>query len=923
MISRKKKKVERVWRQAVLQCAMATDADMQAFMEMEGAGEGGIPGETGGSAVDEDEMFAMMAMVEEQEQARGGSVAAAGRREPKQSKRRLSLSAADSKPGKENATPQPAARAGVSKRAGLFAASEGNAAAAGEDESAGGDNSSSDSPLDQEVEEEEDETTPDHVCWRTVPTSGEYVPLTLESGARYYLEVRSDAASRREARLDEMEWKQRGNGDMGSSIGELLRQIEREERSRAVSAAASSSAGPASDAKEEAPKSRGGARAGAQLWVDKYRPKAFVDLLSEDRVNRQVLGWLKSWDPIVFRSSTRRGSDGFKRLMNSPARRGRKKRSAEARDGGEEDDGGSGKRRPEHRIILISGPPGLGKTTLAHIAARHAGYKTVEVNASDDRAARTLMAKVRAATTMQSVLGERRPNCLVIDEIDGALAGSEGSSAISKLVKLAEGRGLSRPIICICNDMYSPALRPLRAVARVFTFRRPPARKLVARLRYICRRERLRCDLGALQALVRMLDADIRACLNMLQFVKTRRGALTSETLRGSSLGEKDVGRDRFDVWNSVFRREGVSGGVGGAASSGAAALGGAAARHPETRQLGEMCSWLRGHGEHERVLEGVHFNYPHQPYADLGFHATAEIAEWCAVADVWATSARQSQNFAALGYVPYAVAGIHRLVRTPRPKYVHFPRADAKLRAHKRDNESILRSFLGSGNKLARDGMTTRCAAVEVLSPLLDVLTAHRPHDRKNLVDTYLSLGLTFKPAQGLEQGQRDEQSTQGGFQYSAMQRLEMEPEIDRPLRALGRTFGRVVDPPPIWKAAERERDRDSRPAGLPNRYMPHKTKENLRRDIEFERVRRGAGTAPDATQSVPSPDAKKMQVSLENKIKSAVGAGKKRKPTFLSQGRKRRRRQRVSAIVTFRFQEGFTNAVRRPVHVRDFFMA
>ena len=31
------------------------------------------------------------------------------------------------------------------------------------------------------------------------------------------------------------------------------------------------------------------------------------------------------------------------------------------------------------------GPPGLGKTTLAHVVANHAGYNVVEINASDDR----------------------------------------------------------------------------------------------------------------------------------------------------------------------------------------------------------------------------------------------------------------------------------------------------------------------------------------------------------------------------------------------------------------------------------------------------------------------------------------------------------------------------------------------------------
>jgi chromosome transmission fidelity protein 18 len=38
-------------------------------------------------------------------------------------------------------------------------------------------------------------------------------------------------------------------------------------------------------------------------------------------------------------------------------------------------------------------------------------------------------------------------------------------------------RPLTRPIICICNDLYAPALRPLRDVARVFHFRKPQARQ--------------------------------------------------------------------------------------------------------------------------------------------------------------------------------------------------------------------------------------------------------------------------------------------------------------------------------------------------------------------------------------------------------------------------------------------------------------
>ena len=35
-------------------------------------------------------------------------------------------------------------------------------------------------------------------------------------------------------------------------------------------------------------------------WVKKYEPNRFVDLLTDEKSNRELLAWLKSWDPIVF-----------------------------------------------------------------------------------------------------------------------------------------------------------------------------------------------------------------------------------------------------------------------------------------------------------------------------------------------------------------------------------------------------------------------------------------------------------------------------------------------------------------------------------------------------------------------------------------------------------------------------------------------
>lgn len=253
-----------------------------------------------------------------------------------------------------------------------------------------------------------------------------------------------------------------------------------------------------------------------RLWTDKHKPSKFTDLMGDDRLNRQVMSWLKEWDKCVFNKNTADSTYKRKRDIEPYAYR---------------DPYNLG--RPQERLLLLSGPPGLGKTTLAYIIAKHAGYRVFEVNASDDRTARTVEDKLKSALDVNPITFDgkvdKRPTLVLVDEIDGATG--EGSGGfVRQLINIAtdyvpkkrkngttEPRLLLRPIVCICNDLYTPSLRSLRPISRIVRYKPPSTLATVTRLKDICHEEDMQPDTKSLNMLAESSGGDIRNCLNTLQ----------------------------------------------------------------------------------------------------------------------------------------------------------------------------------------------------------------------------------------------------------------------------------------------------------------------------------------------------------------------------------------------------------------------
>ncbi len=236
-------------------------------------------------------------------------------------------------------------------------------------------------------------------------------------------------------------------------------------------------------------------------WVEKYSPKSLGDVLGNAKIKAEIEVWATNWS---------------KGIPQKP--------------------------------LLLMGPPGVGKTTMAHLIGKEYFSETIEVNASDKRSYDILKRSIGEASQTRSLF-QSGYKLLIMDEVDGINGrdDSGGVRAINETIKNSK-----QPLIMMANDPYSKRLTSIKSKCQAIKFTKVHSNTINAQLKRICAAEGITYDPEALKTLSKQSNGDLRSAITSLEAIVDESKNITMDSI--SVISQKDGEQNIFDTVRTVLK---------------------------------------------------------------------------------------------------------------------------------------------------------------------------------------------------------------------------------------------------------------------------------------------------------------------------------------------------------------------------------
>lgn len=202
------------------------------------------------------------------------------------------------------------------------------------------------------------------------------------------------------------------------------------------------------------------------MWSEKYRPQKISDMVGNEESRSAIMEWFAKW---------KKGT----------------------------------------KPLLLVGPPGIGKTTMAFLVAKQFGYDMIGLNASDVRNKSRINEILTPVLGNVSVIGTPM---IFVDEVDG-IHGRGDYGGVAALVDILKEPTV--PIILAANDDSADKMKNIKKAVKIISFKKIPPRLLRVYLENILKKESAKLSPGSLIKVIDKSRGDIRSMINLTQSLVT------------------------------------------------------------------------------------------------------------------------------------------------------------------------------------------------------------------------------------------------------------------------------------------------------------------------------------------------------------------------------------------------------------------